>query len=226
MPRSGCALGWGLFAARPSAGRGWPTNRAHGPQRGPPDGYTPGGAARELVAARSGAAEREVARYSLLRAIHTSAVLVHHECGSDAMAARASNEISVAERSLKLLPASNLRSRITLLEDAVRACRAELQRRPSHCQEASPPQPTASSSSCMLLQLGHDEMGVVTHELCDPVQPLPAVNLSSTAKGLLGVGQPSRQAPHPRPLEGARHPHPLWRAADAPNAPRQLGQAR
>ena len=100
------------------------------------------------------------------------------------MAARASNEISVAERSLKLLPASNLRSRITLLEDAVRACRAELQRRPSHCQEAPPPQPTASSSSCMLLQLGHDEMGVVAHELCDPVQPLPAVNLSSTAKGL------------------------------------------
>lgn len=63
------------------------------------------------------------------------------------MAARASNEISVAERSLKLLPASNLRSRITLLEDAVRACRAELQRRPSHCQVEPPlPDPAAASS--------------------------------------------------------------------------------
>ena len=53
VPRSGCALGRGPLAARPSAGRGWPTNGAHGPQRGPPDGYTPWGAARELVAARS-----------------------------------------------------------------------------------------------------------------------------------------------------------------------------
>ena len=66
----------------------------------------------------------------------------------------------------------------------MRACRAELQRRPSHCQEAPQPQPAASSSSCMLLQLGHDEIGVVAHELCDPVRPLLAVNLGGTAKGL------------------------------------------
>ena len=88
---------------------------------------------------------------------------------------------SLAEKSLKLLPASDLHSRITLLEDAARACRAELRRRPSHCQEAQP-QPAVSSSSCMLLQLGHDEMGVVAHELCDPLRPLLAINLSSTAK--------------------------------------------
>ena len=101
--------------------------------------------------------------------------------------ARASNEIMVPKSGpgrLKLLPASNLRSRIMLLEEAVTACRAELQRRPSHCHELPPPQPADSSSSCMLLQLGHDEMGVVAHELCDPVQPLLAVNLGSTAKGL------------------------------------------
>ena len=103
------------------------------------------------------------------------------------IAARATNEISVAESgpgSLKLLPASDLHSRITLLEDAARACRAELRRRPSHCQAAPQPQPAASSSLCMLLQLGHDEVGVVAHELCDPLLPLLAVNLSSTAKGL------------------------------------------
>ena len=106
-----------------------------------------------------------------------------------------------ASRSLKLFPASDLHSRITLLrnaaralragssritlyEDAMRACRAELQRRPSHCQEAPQPQPAASSSSCMLLQLGHDEIGVVAHALYDPVRPLLAVNLGSTANGL------------------------------------------
>ena len=122
-----------------------------------------------------------------------------------------------AEKSLKLLPASGLHSRmtelhnaakacrtgnlslaydsnrelryerreiITLLEDQTRAYRAELQHRPSHCQEAPQPQPAASSSSCMLLQLGHDEIGVVAHELCDPVRPLLAVNLGGTAKGL------------------------------------------
>ena len=89
---------------------------------------------------------------------------------------------SLAEESLKLLPASDLHYRLTLLEDAARACRAELRRRPSHCQEA--PQPQPASSLCMLLQLGHDEVGVVAHELCDPLWPLLAVNLGSTAKGL------------------------------------------
>ena len=87
------------------------------------------------------------------------------------------------------LSASELHSRIILLEDYAKACRAELQRRPSHCREALPPQPTAASSSsspscCLLLQLSPDEMGKVVHELCDPLRPKHAVHLSSTAKGL------------------------------------------
>ena len=85
---------------------------------------------------------------------------------------------------LTQLSASELHSRITLLEDATRACHAELQRRPSQCQEPPPSQPAAASSSCILLQLSHDEVGVVAHELCDPLRPLLAVNLSSTAKVL------------------------------------------
>ena len=92
--------------------------------------------------------------------------------------------VALLAQPLRLSSALHLHSRITLLEDAARACRAELERRPTHCQEAPPPQSAAASSSCMLLQLGHDEMGVVAHELCDPLQPLLAVNLGSTAKGL------------------------------------------
>ena len=38
--------------------------------------------------------------------------------------------------------------------------------------------------ACHLLDLSHDEVSIVTHELCDPLQPLLAVHLSSTAKGL------------------------------------------
>ena len=37
---------------------------------------------------------------------------------------------------------------------------------------------------CELLKLSHDEVSIVTHELCDPLRPLLAVHLSSTAKGL------------------------------------------
>ena len=37
---------------------------------------------------------------------------------------------------------------------------------------------------CLLLDLSHDEQSIVTHELCDPLRPLLAVHLSSTAKGL------------------------------------------
>ena len=37
---------------------------------------------------------------------------------------------------------------------------------------------------CELLKLSHDEVSIVTHELCDPLEPLLAVHLSSTAKGL------------------------------------------
>lgn len=49
------------------------------------------------------------------------------------------------------LSASELQSRILLLEDLARAYRAELQRRPSHCREVPLLQPTSSSSTCCLL---------------------------------------------------------------------------
>ena len=42
----------------------------------------------------------------------------------------------------------------------------------------------AAEATCLLLDLSHDEVSIVTHELCDPLQPLLAVHLSSTAKGL------------------------------------------
>ena len=42
----------------------------------------------------------------------------------------------------------------------------------------------AAAKTCLLLDLSHDEVSIVTHELCDPLQPLLAVHLSSTAKGL------------------------------------------
>ena len=37
---------------------------------------------------------------------------------------------------------------------------------------------------CLLLELSHDEVGIVVQELCDPFRPQLAVYLSSTAKGL------------------------------------------
>ena len=37
---------------------------------------------------------------------------------------------------------------------------------------------------CDLLKLSHDEVSIVTHELCDPLRPLLAVHLSNTANGL------------------------------------------
>ena len=46
---------------------------------------------------------------------------------------------------LRLSSASDLHSRIKALEDATRACRAELQRRPSHCQ-VEPPLPVPAAS--------------------------------------------------------------------------------
>ena len=42
----------------------------------------------------------------------------------------------------------------------------------------------AASGPCRLLALSDDEVSMVAHELCDPLRPLLAVNLSSTAKGL------------------------------------------
>ena len=43
---------------------------------------------------------------------------------------------------------------------------------------------TGEEDECELLKLSHNEVSIVTHELCDPLQPLLAVHLSSTAKGL------------------------------------------
>ena len=44
----------------------------------------------------------------------------------------------------------------------------------------------AAEATCLLLDMSHDEVSIVTHELCDPLRPLLAVHLSSTAKGLRG----------------------------------------
>ena len=113
----------------------------------------------------------------------------HGDLVADIMDPFARGDLDGTWERVRLISALDLHSRITLLEDAARACRAELQRRPSHCQQPPPPQPAASSSSCMLLQLSQDEMGVVAHELCDPLRPLLAVNLGSTAKGLRALMQ-------------------------------------
>ena len=47
----------------------------------------------------------------------------------------------------------------------------------------------AASGPCRLLALSDDVVSVVAHELCDPLRPLLAVNLSSTAKGLRAAMQ-------------------------------------
>ena len=49
----------------------------------------------------------------------------------------------------------------------------------------------AASGPCRLLALSDDEVSAVAHELCDPLRPLLAVNLSSTAKGLRAAMQPA-----------------------------------
>ena len=49
----------------------------------------------------------------------------------------------------------------------------------------------AASGPCRLLALSDDEMSMVAHELCDPLRPLLAVHLSSTAKGLRTAMQPA-----------------------------------
>ena len=49
----------------------------------------------------------------------------------------------------------------------------------------------AASGPCRLLALSDDEVSVVAHELCDPLRPLLAVHLSSTAKGLRTAMQPA-----------------------------------
>jgi hypothetical protein len=51
----------------------------------------------------------------------------------------------------------------------------------------------AAEATCLLLDLSNDEVSIVTHELCDPIQPLLAVHLSSTciAAALAGGALPS-----------------------------------
>ena len=40
-----------------------------------------------------------------------------------------------------------------------------------------------AAAACLLLDLSHDEVSIVTHELCDPLQPLLAVHLSARPVG-------------------------------------------
>ena len=47
---------------------------------------------------------------------------------------------------------------------------------------------------CVLFKLSHDEVSIVTHELCDPLRPLLAVHLSSTAKGLREAMEEAQEA--------------------------------
>ena len=54
----------------------------------------------------------------------------------------------------------------------------------SLCAAISGLRVTEAEATCHLLDLSHDLIGIVTYELCDPLRPLLAVHLSSTAKGL------------------------------------------
>ena len=54
----------------------------------------------------------------------------------------------------------------------------------AHQRAAPAASAAAAAATCLLLDLSHDEVSIVTHELCDPLRPLLAVHLSSTAKGL------------------------------------------
>ena len=46
------------------------------------------------------------------------------------------------------------------------------------------PRGTLAEEECQLLELSPDEVRIVTHEVFEPLQPILAVYLSSTAKGL------------------------------------------
>ena len=60
------------------------------------------------------------------------------------------------------------------------------QRRTAVCGTASIPEAAAPGmeTRCLLLELSHDAISIVTHKLCDPLEPLLAVHLSSTATAL------------------------------------------
>ena len=61
----------------------------------------------------------------------------------------------------------------------------------------------AAAATCHLLDLSHDVQSIVTHELCDPLRPLLAVHLSSTAKGLWVPMQEQLAELRPRHAEAA-----------------------
>ena len=50
--------------------------------------------------------------------------------------------------------------------------RAARRRRPIAPQTEA----AAAEATCLLLDLSHDEVSIVTHELCDPLAPLLAVH--------------------------------------------------
>ena len=54
-----------------------------------------------------------------------------------------------------------------------------------------------------LLDLSHDAIGLVAHELCDPLRPFLAAHLSSTAKGLWVPMQEQLAELRPRHAEAA-----------------------
>ena len=63
----------------------------------------------------------------------------------------------------------------------------------------------AAEATCLLLDLSHDEQSIVTRELCDPLAPLLAVHLSSTAKGLRELLQAPLQELREQRQEGTPH---------------------
>ena len=58
-----------------------------------------------------------------------------------------------------------------------------------HVAAAASAEALTEAEPCRLLALSDGEVSVVAHELCDPLRPLLAVHLSSTAKGLRAAMQ-------------------------------------
>ena len=94
-------------------------------------------------------------------------------------------ELILVDKPTALCSSSVLHARLALLEKLKTSTNDELQRRPSHCRCTE----TASTSSNdskrnLLLDLSHDELGVIFDGLADPLQPYVAVALGSTCLGL------------------------------------------
>ena len=71
----------------------------------------------------------------------------------------------------------------------------EVARRDPRATKSSRSASAAAAAPCPFLELGHDEVSVVARELCrDPLRPLLAVHLGSTAKGLRAAMQVPLQA--------------------------------